>query len=149
MSHINSPKLTSTIITYHKYDSLSQDKLQNMITQLAQNKSWIHQCNDSQQNYFDALNEIRQKIKLEYKQNPFGYYDYLIMYEDTLYDTELPFKTIMCPLKRQYSGKVVTLRCGHQYSFDGFIAYLKTFPYKKTKHCIVCRQPFSWINYLK
>lgn len=104
---------------------------------------------DDQDNYFKALDEIRQQIKDEEARSPHGFTDYLIMYDEILYKESFPMANVWCPiLGQQYNVKVVVLKCGCHYSFNGFRCWLSTFRPRGLKQCKKCREIFTYKTFL-
>ena len=132
-----------------RFRNLTEQEIDKKVKKLAAKKC-SEGSSDHQHNYFSALDEIRAQIKEEQHKSPYGFYDYCIMYDEILYQKSFPEGYVFCPIKgHQYSVKIVTLKCGHQYSFDGFRNWIKTFRPRGLKQCKKCRNVFTYDNFLK
>lgn len=133
-----------------KFVNLTEYEINQKINQLA-GLNFSKGCSDNEHNYFSALNEIRQQIKKEKEiAGDCAFFDYVTMYEEILYQTNFPQECINCVFNNKIIfDKVITLHCGCKYSFQGFIAYIKTFRHRALKSCKFCRAPFNYENFLK
>lgn len=128
--------------------NLTENEIDAKIKASARKKYMEGNYND-QDNYFKALDEIRQQIKNEEKIAHHGFTDYLIMYDEILYSEPFPEANVWCPvLGEKYNVKVVVLKCGCHYSFDGFRFWLKTFRPRGLKQCKKCHEVFTYKTFL-